>query len=351
MKDTKEKITFEIAKQRKIDRELEIDKIIKSLPKDQSRKSYTEKRKIALKQLNLQESLDLQNSTIIIFNIGKIRKARENSIEKKILEIPDTNLNYEEKLFKVLNDLNSSESYEIEVKEEENKDESMEKSAELSKTKDTTKEEMKSVDHSVDQSKSGISESTMDSSMQKSYIETPNKAEQFWIKNKYYDKAINVKANLKKKYIKELEKEYCVFFYDDNFRTYNFAISQCFCELLSYKIPKIEIMNDQYKEEYGLCFCGREINEYNKKCSPNEMMCDECMKKNKEIYELSKNNFAKHILININGRVCINNLEDKKYHCLGKFSKGKETKCCVPGEFSCKACQSLDKIKTYYGNK
>ena len=333
MKDSKEKITFEIAKQRKIDRELEIDKIIKSLPKDQSRKSYTEKRKIALKQLNLQESLDLQNSTIIIFNIGKIRKAREDSIEKKILAIPDTNLNYEEKLFKVLNDLNSSESYEIEVKEEENKD------------------EMQPVDYSVDKSKSGISESTMDSSLQKSYIETPNKAEQFWIKNKYYDNAINVKANLKKKYIKELEKEYCLFFYDDNFRTYNFAISQCFCELLSYKIPKIEIMNDQYKEEYGLCFCGREINEYNKKCSPNEMMCDECMKKNKEIYELSKNNFAKHILININGRVCINNLEDKKYHCLGKFFKGKEIKCCVPGELSCKACESLDKIKTYYGNK
>ena len=333
MKDTKEKITFEIAKQRKIDRELEIDKIIKSLPKDQSRKSYSEKRKIALKQLNLQESLDLQNSKIIIFNIGKIRKARENCIEKKILAIPDTNLNYEEKLFKVLNDLNSSESYEIEVKEEENKD------------------EMQPVDHSVDQSKSGISESTMDSSMQKSYIETPNKAEQFWIKNKYYDNAINVKANLKKKYIKELEKEYCVFFYDDNFRTYHFAISQCFCELLSYKIPKIEIMNDQYKEEYGLCFCGREIKEYNKKCSPNEMMCDECMKKNMEIYELSKNKYAKHILININGRVCINNFEDKKYHCLGKFYKGKEIKCCVPGEFSCKACQSLDKIKTYYGNK
>ena len=210
---------------------------------------------------------------------------------------------------------------------------------------------MQPVDYSVNQSESGISESTMDSSMQKSYIETPNKAEQFWIKNKYYDNAINVKANLKKKYIKELEKEYCVFFYDDNFRTYNFAISQCFCELLSYKIPKIEIMNDQYKEEYGLCFCGREINEYNKKCSPNEMMCDECMKKNKEIYELSKNNFAKHILININGRVCINNFEDKKYHCLGKFFKGKEIKCCVPGELSCKACESLDKIKTYYGNK
>ena len=333
MEDTKEKITFEIAKQRKIDRELEIDKIIKSLPKDQSRKSYTEKRKIALKQLNLQESLDLQNSTIIIFNIGKIRKAKENSIEKKILAIPDTNLNYEEKLFKVLNDLNSSESYEIEVKEEENKD------------------EMQPVDYSVNQSESGISESTMDSSMQKSYIETPNKAEQFWIKNKYYDNAINVKANLKKKYIKELEKEYCVFFYDDNFRTYNFAISQCFCELLSYKIPKIEIMNDQYKEEYGLCFCGREINEYNKKCSPNEMICDECMKKNMEIYELSKNNFSQHLLININGRVCINNFEDKKYHCLGKFFKGKEIKCCVPGELSCKACESLDKIKTYYENK
>ena len=346
MKDTKEKITFEIAKQRKIDRELEIDKIIKSLSKEQSRKSYSEKRKIALKELNLQESLDLQNSTIIIFNIGKMREAREKDIEDKISAI-DKNLNYEEKLFEVLNDLNSSESYE----EEENKDKSMDKSHDLSKTMDSTKEEMQLVGPSMDKSKSGISDSTMDSSIQKSYIETPNKAEQFWIKNKYYDNAINVKTDLKKKYIKELEKEYCVFFYDDNFRTYNFAISQCFCELLSYKVPKVEIMNDQFKDEYGLCFCGREIAEYNKKCSPNEMMCDECMKKNKEIYELSKNKFEKHILININGRVCINNFEDKKYHCLGKFTKGKETKCCVPGEFSCKACESLNIIKTYYGNK
>ena len=73
MKDTKEKITFEIAKQRKIDRELEIDKIIKSLPKDQSRKSYTEKRKIniILFQIN---SILIKNIFIIIYITYNLNK-------------------------------------------------------------------------------------------------------------------------------------------------------------------------------------------------------------------------------------------------------------------------------------
>ena len=370
MINVNEEITIDEARKEKIEREELIDREVKKLSKELS---YSERRKIALENLNFQESLDLQNSTIIIFNIEKIRKAREDFIETEINKITDINLNYEEKLFKVLNDLNSSESYEQEVKEEnksyekeveeENKkkrgdtsiNQSMDISTDQSKILDETikvKEGKQIVKESPDPnvSQSGMSESTRDMTLNDSYYET-SPGEKHWIKNKYYDNAINEKTNLKKKYLYDSGKEYFAFIYNNNMKTYTFAISQSFCELLRYKIPKIEIMNDQYKDEYGLFFCGRHIKEFNKNCSPDEMICDECMKKNIEIYELNKNKYAEHILININGRVAINNLKDKKYHCVGKFIVGKEVNCCCPGEFSCKACDSLNIFKTYYGNK
>jgi hypothetical protein len=355
----KEEITIDEARKEKIEREELIDREVKKLSKELS---YSDRRKIALENLKFQESLDLQNSTIIIFNIEKIRKAREDFIETEINKIADINLNYEEKLFKVLNDLNSSESYEQEVKEE-NKKQSEDKS--INQSMDITTDQSKILDETIkvkegkqivkespdpNVSQSGMSESTRDITLNDSYYET-SPGEKYWIENKYYDNAISEKTNLKKKYLRDSGKEYFAFMYDNDMKTYIFAISQSFCELLHYIIPKIEIMNDQYKDEYGLFFCGRHIKEFNKNCSPDEMICDECMKKNMEIYELNKNKYAKHILININGRVAINNLSDKKYHCLGKFIVGKEVKCCCPGEHSCKACDSLNTLNTYYGNK
>ena len=359
MTGVKEEITIDEARKEKIEREELIDREVKKLSKELS---YSDRRKIALENLNFQESLDLQNSTIIIFNIEKIRKAREDFIETEINKIADINLNYEEKLFKVLNDLNSSESYEQEVKEE-NKKQSEDKS--INQSMDITTDQSKILDEAIkvkegkqivkespdpNVSQSGMSESTRDITLNDSYYET-SPGEKYWIENKYYDNAISEKTNLKKKYLRDSGKDYFAFIYNNDKKTYIFAISQKICELLLYKIPKIEIMNDQYKDEYGLFFCGRHIKEFNKNCSPDEMICDECMKKNMEIYELNKNKNAKHILININGRVAINNLHDQKYHCLGKFIAGKEVKCCCPGEFSCKACDSLNISKTYYGNK
>ena len=108
MINVNEEITIDEARKEKIEREELIDREVKKLSKELS---YSERRKIALENLKFQESLDLQNSTIIIFNIEKIRKAREDFIETEINKIADINLNYEEKLFKVLNDLNSSELY------------------------------------------------------------------------------------------------------------------------------------------------------------------------------------------------------------------------------------------------
>ena len=107
------------------------------------------------------------------------------------------------------------------------------------------------------------------------------------------------------------------------------------------------------KVNFGLSISiiGKEIKELKMKCSPNEMMCNECMKENLELYRLDKVKYSKHILININGRIAINNLSDRKYHCAGKFQVGKEIKNCLPNEFSCYACNLLNKNKNYYIKK
>ena len=117
---------FDEEKEAKIKKELEIDRIIKTLPKSQSSLPYSKKRELVLKKLNIQESLDLQNCTIILFNKEKIRKERQARIEEKISKIPDKNLTDNQKLFKVLNELNSSESYES---DKQGKEQSIEKRA------------------------------------------------------------------------------------------------------------------------------------------------------------------------------------------------------------------------------
>ena len=167
----KEEITIDEARKEKIEREELIDREVKKLSKELS---YSERRKIALENLKFQESLDLQNSTIIIFNIEKIRKAREDFIETEINKIADINLNYEEKLFKVLNDLNSSELYEQEVKEENEKERGVDITTDQSKTMDETMkvEEGKQFvkpSSGSDVSQSGMSESTRDITLNDSY--------------------------------------------------------------------------------------------------------------------------------------------------------------------------------------
>ena len=117
---------FDEEKEAKIKKELEIDRIIKTLPKSQSSLPYSKKRELVLKKLNIQESLDLQNCTIILFNKEKIRKERQAKIEEKISKISDKNLTDNQKLFKVLNELNSSESYES---DKQGKEPSIEKGA------------------------------------------------------------------------------------------------------------------------------------------------------------------------------------------------------------------------------
>ena len=177
---------------------------------------------------------------------------------------------------------------------------------------------------------------------------------EFWAKNLFFDiaglpddKIINLKKITFKDYYSC--RQHTAFLYENNLKTYFFTICQ---KLISAcKIENItpitagSIDKKNFKKEFGLCFCHKYIEEFDIKCKPGEMICKECMEDNKEIYHLSNH---KSILININGRVSSNAFKDKMFHCLGKFMIGKEIKNCIPGEFTCFACQKLNESKDYY---
>ena len=94
-----------------ISREMEIIKIIKMQTKAESRLPYRERRKLALKKLNKSESnkdLDISKSNIILFNLDKIREAKDNFFEQKISKINDEKMTVFEKRLKILDELNSS---------------------------------------------------------------------------------------------------------------------------------------------------------------------------------------------------------------------------------------------------
>ena len=173
----------------------------------------------------------------------------------------------------------------------------------------------------------------------------------FWIENNYYDIS-NIGKNLRKGLeailIRDKTKEHFAFLYYDYLYTYDFAISKYF---FFYNFPKDEPRSEHYNPKYGFCFCGKEIKEFNKTCSPNEMMCNECMEENIQIYGLDKIKYSKHVLININGRASFNNLKDAKFKCAGKFLINKKIWNCLPGEFSCRACNLLNEWKNYYKRK
>jgi hypothetical protein len=313
-----------------IKREREIDKMIKTLPRDQSRLPYTQQRKIALKLMgeSEEEYLDLQNNSLILIDIEKIYEEKQKYLKEESSKIEDNKMTEEQKILKILNDLNSSKSYECEIKKEV-------------------------IDNISDIYNSYNSESTMDTtikSLKTSYYDESDPKGEFWIKNNYYDIS-NIGKNLRKGLeailIRDKTKEHFAFLYYDYLYTYDFAISKYFCD---YKFPKDEPRSEHYNPKYGFCFCGKEIKEFNKTCSPNEMMCNECMEENIQIYGLDRIK-NKHVLININGRASFNNFKDKKFKCAGKFLINKKIYNCLPEEFSCRACSLLNEWKNYYKRK
>jgi hypothetical protein len=191
--------------------------------------------------------------------------------------------------------------------------------------------------------------STLDESKKSTNISTGEEIKhQFWIKNHYYDisEYSEKKEGLKIQILKDGENEFKAFIYDNNLNTYYYTISHRMKNAynLDSITPKL-IPNSNFNKENGLYFCGKKIGKYNKICKANEMMCKDCMKKNKELYHLDGH---RSILININGRACSCSFKDNMFRCFGKFIHNKEIKNCIEGEFTCKACLELNKEKEYY---
>lgn len=340
---------FDEAQIAQIKREQEIDKMIKTLPKEKSKLTYLEQRKLALTLMGKSDKdyLDLQNSRIILFDVEKIREARKKYIEEEMSKIKDKNMTEEQKKLKVLNDMNSSRSFEID--EEKDKDDEKNKKIIIIPSDSLVNiSDSRSTNYSSKISKSSIK-------ISREFDETDQNAKD-WIKLKFFD-VFNIESILRKDsesiLIKNKKEVNYAFSYPNNYDTYDFAISKYFINkyLVKYELPEEEPRNENYDSKYGFCFCNKEIKEFNTTCSPNKMMCNECMKENMEIYGLNKIKTENNVLININGRVAFDR-KDGKFRCAGKFELGKLYYNCDQ-KFTCKACKLLNEItsKNYYKMK
>ena len=158
--------------------------------------------------------------------------------------------------------------------------------------------------------------------------------------NKFFDvKVDDPKANnLTLLQLENYNKYY--YLYENKSITYYYIQNVRFGD--KYSIINTDTDND-YKEEFGLFFCDKNITYNNNnininiKCYPNKMICKSCMEKNKKRYGLDKSDFF--VLININGRAA----KKKKngFKCYGHFLVGKLIEICI-NDFTCKACKIAD---------
>lgn len=315
---------------------------------DQPNLNREKKRIIVLSQMNTSKTysdeISFPNNTFILFDIKKVRDFREKLIEEIIRNIEDDKLSEKQKRLKVLAEMNSSNNSseteeelksninidkgenmkeEKKIKETDNQNSTMEDSTMISAGNSTM--ESLSIIHST-----GISEFTKEK-------------KNYWIKYGLYD--VKVPTNLKGLIICSLDEEkgeekYCYFYYN-KLTTYYYIQNIKFGE--NYSINENFETDNNYNSSLGLFFCGKKIeleNEETKRCNPNEMICKECMEKDKKRYNLQSYN-----LVNINGRAAKKN--KKSFHCFGHFMVGNQIENCLQ-KFSCEACKLLDKYEQYY---
>lgn len=106
-----------------------------------------------------------------------------------------------------------------------------------------------------------------------------------------------------------------------------------------------EYKGSKFNQVLGLYMCGKEIklNEnLTKKCAPNEFICKDCIKLNREIYNLKDN-----YLINVYGRIAKKN--KGSYHCFGHFLVDDKIEECI-SSYTCNACSFLNSFCNYYHN-
>jgi hypothetical protein len=271
-----------------------------------------------------QDFIDFPNNKIEIFKTIKIRKKKEKKINEEAGFIKDKNLSFFEKKLIVLNKKNSSS----EVDDDNN---------------------INNRDRNND-SLSSYGDASTNYTNCSSYTNDPlDKKKEYWIRYKLYDN--KTKYDIKNKKVKipklkELDLDKIYYLYSNSYTTYYFTKSAYLGD--NQQINENETDSDECKlnESLGLFFCGKNIEYNNEKtvCSPNKMICERCMKKNKKRYNLNEK-----YLININGRVAIKIKDGNKgFHCFGHFSIGKiQIENCLK-KFSCKACSLLDKYEQYY---
>ena len=295
---------------------------------------------------------------IFNLNIIKIREEDYNEKEKKIKDIKSLELNEFEKKIIVLK---KEKSINILVKpnsvnEEENKNILL---------FDTSKEQS-----CLRNSLINNSDSTMDDSIRKNdkininysftfsnldfvaIIDKDNLnigRKNFYLKNKLYDFPLAQTFNNYKdiqpcKYI--INEDHFTFAYPNKISTFSLAISGFLKKnKMNDNNSSIneEIKNNKYYQKFGLYFCEKDIilkDGQQKKCAPNNFMCNECMKKNRNIYNLQNN-----YMINIIGRVAKKNKGG--YHCFGHFLVDNDFEDCIT-KFTCEGCKLLNLYSEYF---
>lgn len=167
----------------------------------------------------------------------------------------------------------------------------------------------------------------------------------FYLEKKLYDIPLTQNKNSQLcKYL--INEDYSIFVYPNKTSTYSFVISGFFKRIkINDDNSSIneEIKNNEFYQKFGLYFCEKDTilkDGKQKKCSPNEFMCKECIEKNKNIYKLKDN-----YMINILGRVAKKN--KGKYHCFGHFLVNNTFEDCIT-KFTCEGCKLLNFYSEYY---
>ena len=312
-------------------KEDEINKKIDAF--DQPNLNREQKRLIILDQMNTSktytEEISFPNNLFVLFDVKKVRDLREKRIEEKMKNITDDKIPEKQKRLLVLDEMNTSISGSDKEEEEEETKINLDKN-----------EEIKNQTNEISMSTTNESLSTMHSTgISEFSIEKKN----YWIQYELYD--AKAPTNLKGLILHTLDEEkgkekYC-YLYNNKLTTFYYIQNVKFGK--DYSINENLEIDSNYNSSLGLFFCGKKIeleNEETKKCCPNEMICKDCMEKNKKRYNLQS-----QYLININGRAA------KKYkgtfHCYGHFMEGNQIENCLK-KFSCEACKLLDKYEKYY---
>jgi hypothetical protein len=298
-------------------RKIRIKQNEKKLIEDNRNPNRLEKQKIFFEDTSSDYNpnfIYFPTNDIPLFDIKKIRAFREKKINEMANSYKGTDLSLSQKRLKILDEMNTSSD----------SDEDRINDVSIS-------------DFDYDEA------STYCSSY--SSFSQPDEKVKYWIEFKLYDNIVdyNNKKNIKLPKLIQLNEDKYYYLYLNKLKTY-YYIKSAF--LGSNKSINKDLDESKLNESLGLFFCGKNI-EYNNEniiCSPNNMICKNCMEKNRIRYNLKDK-----YLININGRVAKKTKnKDEGFHCFGHFLIGKiQIENCL-NKFCCEACKLLNKYEKYY---